>query len=103
MSMEAFETEINKPFKCKFTVIQIRSGTFCLYCLYLWELTSDEIQTNTTQASEKFMGENSYGIDPKRIKDYAQEIKQIHQKGVEVAIVIGGGNIFRGMAGSNDG
>ena len=39
------------------------------------------------------MGENSYGIDPKRIKDYAQEIKQLHQKGVEIAIVIGGGNI----------
>lgn len=49
------------------------------------------------------MGVNSYGIDPKRIKEYAQEIKQLHLKGVEIAIVIGGGNIFRGMAGSNDG
>ena len=54
-------------------------------------------------SGEALMGQNSYGIDPKRIKDYAQEIKQLHQKGVEIAIVIGGGNIFRGMAGSKDG
>ena len=37
----------------------------------------------------------------KRIGEYAEEIKQLHQKGVEIAIVIGGGNIFRGLAGSN--
>ena len=49
------------------------------------------------------MGQNSYGIDPKRIKEYAREIKQLHQEGVEIAIVIGGGNIFRGMAGSHEG
>ena len=54
-------------------------------------------------SGEALMGQKSYGIDPKRIKDYAQEIKQLHQKGVEIAIVIGGGNIFRGMAGSHDG
>ena len=49
-------------------------------------------------SGEALMGQNSYGIDPKRIKEYAQEIKQLHQEGVEIAIVIGGGNIFRGMA-----
>lgn len=49
------------------------------------------------------MGSNSYGIDPKRIGEYAEEIKQLHQKGVEIAIVIGGGNIFRGLAGSSQG
>jgi uridylate kinase len=54
-------------------------------------------------SGEALMGQNSYGIDPKRIKEYAQEIKQLHQEGVEIAIVIGGGNIFRGMAGSNEG
>ncbi|MGB0366210.1 MAG: UMP kinase [Flavobacteriaceae bacterium] len=54
-------------------------------------------------SGEALMGQNSYGIDPKRIKEYAREIKQLHQEGVEIAIVIGGGNIFRGMAGSHEG
>lgn len=54
-------------------------------------------------SGEALMGSKSYGIDPKRINEYAEEIKLLHSKGVEIAIVIGGGNIFRGMAGSNDG
>lgn len=54
-------------------------------------------------SGEALMGSNSYGIDPKRIGEYAEEIKQLHQKGVEIAIVIGGGNIFRGLAGSSQG
>lgn len=49
------------------------------------------------------MGDQQYGIDPVRLKEYAQEIKQITNKGVEVAIVIGGGNIFRGLAGASSG
>lgn len=49
------------------------------------------------------MGERQYGIDPKRLAEYAAEIKQIHDKGVEIAIVIGGGNIFRGVAGASNG
>ena len=49
------------------------------------------------------MGSNAYGIDPQRIGEYAQEIKELHEQGVEIAIVIGGGNIFRGMAGSSQG
>ncbi|GFD71419.1 uridylate kinase [Tenacibaculum sp. KUL113] len=49
------------------------------------------------------MGERQYGIDPNRLKEYAQEIKQVIDKGVEVAIVIGGGNIFRGVAGASQG
>ena len=43
------------------------------------------------------MGERQYGIDPKRLAEYAKEIKEVVQKGIEVAIVIGGGNIFRGI------
>ena len=54
-------------------------------------------------SGEALMGSNAYGIDPKRIGGYAQEIKALHQQGVEIAIVIGGGNIFRGMAGSSQG
>ena len=54
-------------------------------------------------SGEALMGSNAYGIDPQRIGEYAQEIKELHQQGVEIAIVIGGGNIFRGMAGSSQG
>jgi uridylate kinase len=49
------------------------------------------------------MGDRNYGIDPKRLSDYAQEIKNIVEKGIEVAIVIGGGNIFRGLSGASNG
>jgi uridylate kinase len=45
------------------------------------------------------MGDQQYGIDPARLKQYAQDIKAITDKGIEVAIVIGGGNIFRGLKG----
>jgi len=48
-------------------------------------------------SGEALMGERQYGIDPQRLAEYAAEIKQIHDKGVEIAIVIGGGNIFRGV------
>ncbi|SDW92036.1 UMP kinase [Aequorivita viscosa] len=54
-------------------------------------------------SGEALMGNQQYGIDPIRLKEYAQEIKQITDKGVEVAIVIGGGNIFRGLAGASSG
>jgi len=49
------------------------------------------------------MGERNYGIDPDRLENYAQDIKNIVEKGIEVAIVIGGGNIFRGLAGASNG
>ena len=49
------------------------------------------------------MGDKNYGIDPVRLAEYAQEIKRIHNLGVEIAIVIGGGNIFRGVAGASNG
>ena len=54
-------------------------------------------------SGEALMGERSYGIDPERLSDYAKEIKKVTDKGVEVAIVIGGGNIFRGIAGASKG
>ena len=54
-------------------------------------------------SGEALMGNRQYGIDPQRLQDYAKEIKQITDKGVEVAIVIGGGNIFRGLAGASKG
>ncbi len=54
-------------------------------------------------SGEALMGEKQYGIDPKRISEYAEEIKEVVAKGIEVAIVIGGGNIFRGLAGAATG
>lgn len=54
-------------------------------------------------SGEALMGERSYGIDPERLAEYASEIKNVTDKGVEVAIVIGGGNIFRGIAGASKG
>ncbi|MCX2678756.1 UMP kinase [Galbibacter sp. EGI 63066] len=54
-------------------------------------------------SGEALMGEKQYGIDPKRLKEYAEEIGSVIEKGVEVAIVIGGGNIFRGLAGASSG
>ncbi|WP_226390874.1 UMP kinase [Penaeicola halotolerans] len=48
-------------------------------------------------SGEALMGDNSYGIDPQRLDQYAQEIKRAHDLGIEIAIVIGGGNIFRGV------
>jgi uridylate kinase len=54
-------------------------------------------------SGEALMGDRQYGIDPKRLDDYAKEIKSIVDKGVQVAIVIGGGNIFRGIAGASKG
>jgi len=54
-------------------------------------------------SGEALMGERQYGIDPKRLAEYADEIKEIHDKGIEIAIVIGGGNIFRGIAGASNG
>jgi uridylate kinase len=54
-------------------------------------------------SGEALMGNQQYGIDPERLQDYATEIKSIVAKGVEVAVVIGGGNIFRGVSGVSGG
>ena len=54
-------------------------------------------------SGEALMGYQSHGIDPKRIDKYAKEIKKVFDIGTEVAIVIGGGNIFRGVSGSSKG
>ncbi|HSJ69133.1 MAG TPA: UMP kinase [Anditalea sp.] len=54
-------------------------------------------------SGEALMGDKNYGIDSKKLEQYAQEIKKITDLGVEVAIVIGGGNIFRGVQAENIG
>ena len=52
---------------------------------------------------ESLMGKQGYGIDPERLSAYARQIREIVEMGVEVAIVIGGGNIFRGVQGAAKG
>jgi uridylate kinase len=54
-------------------------------------------------SGEALMGEKSYGIDPSILQQYTQEIKKVKDMGVEIAIVIGGGNIFRGVQAEKSG
>jgi uridylate kinase len=54
-------------------------------------------------SGEALMGEKQYGIDSDRLNEYAKEVKEVVSQGIQVAIVIGGGNIFRGLAGAATG
>ena len=54
-------------------------------------------------SGEALLGERTHGVDPKRILAYSKEIKEIVDDGIELAIVIGGGNIFRGVSGASNG
>ena len=49
-------------------------------------------------SGESLMGDKSYGIDPDKVDEFVKEIKTIYDKGVEIGLVIGGGNIFRGLS-----
>ena len=54
-------------------------------------------------SGESLMGKQNYGIDVERLNDYARQIKEVHEMGVQIGIVIGGGNIFRGLSGAGKG
>lgn len=54
-------------------------------------------------SGESLMGQQQFGIDPDMLRHYAQQIKQLQEKGVQVAVVIGGGNIFRGLQAAESG
>jgi uridylate kinase len=54
-------------------------------------------------SGEALMGQEAYGIDSQVLSDIAEEIREVHELGVEVAVVIGGGNIFRGVSGASRG
>ncbi len=54
-------------------------------------------------SGESLMGEKQYGIDEKRLQEYAEQIHEVAQTGVQIGIVIGGGNIFRGLSGATKG
>ncbi len=54
-------------------------------------------------SGESLMGEQGHGIDPVRLSDYAEQIAEVNGMGIQVGIVIGGGNIFRGLSGASKG
>ena len=54
-------------------------------------------------SGEALMGEAGYGIDPKVVEELAVQIKEIVDDGIQLAVTVGGGNIFRGLAGSAEG
>ena len=54
-------------------------------------------------SGESLQGEQGYGIDVNRLNDYARQIKEVVDMGVQIGIVIGGGNIFRGLSGAGKG
>ena len=54
-------------------------------------------------SGESLMADKDFGIDPIRLKDYAMDIHEVSRSGIEIGIVIGGGNIFRGLSGVNEG
>ena len=54
-------------------------------------------------SGESLMGAKKYGIDEQRLAEYAEQIKEVHAMGVQIGIVIGGGNIFRGLSGAGKG
>lgn len=54
-------------------------------------------------SGESLMGDQQYGIDVNRLNDYAKQVKAVVDMGVQVSIVIGGGNIFRGLSGASKG
>ena len=54
-------------------------------------------------SGESLMGDKQYGIDNKQVIQYAQDIKSVYDKGIEIAVVVGGGNIFRGLSAEKSG
>jgi uridylate kinase len=54
-------------------------------------------------SGESLMGKNDYGISPTQLKVYVEDIKSLYQKNIQIGIVIGGGNIFRGIQGAAEG
>ena len=49
-------------------------------------------------SGESLMGKQNFGIDPERLVDYARQIKEVSEMGVQIGFCIGGGNIFRGLS-----
>lgn len=81
-----------------FQILQNRYGEFPICTIFAQLLNNMKYRRILLKLSgESLMGEKQFGIDNNRLSAYAHQIKEIHELGVEVAIVIGGGNIFRGV------
>tara|TARA_R100001369_G_C3324385_1_gene169459 strand:- start:243 stop:1010 length:768 start_codon:yes stop_codon:yes gene_type:complete len=76
---------------------------FDYFCMKLINIRMQYKRILLKLSGEALMGTKQYGIDAQRLSEYAEEIKEVVDKGIEVAIVIGGGNIFRGLAGASNG
>lgn len=75
----------------------------CVIVYYAFIVMAEFKRVLLKLSGESLMGEQGYGIDSKRLADYAEQIKDAVSLGVQVAIVIGGGNIFRGLSGASKG
>lgn len=73
------------------------------FCEKLYDMRSKYNRVLLKLSGESLAGAKGTGIDTERLAQYAQQIKEIAQSGVQVAIVIGGGNIFRGLSGASKG
>lgn len=96
--MSEFSSKI-ETIKSGFTVSALSVHFF----LYLQDMALKYKRILLKLSGEALMGEQNYGIDPKRLQQYAADIKEIVEAGAQIAIVIGGGNIFRGMSGEGAG
>src|SRR5690606_30492556 len=76
---------------------------FDYFCMKIINIRMQYKRILLKLSGEALMGTKQYGIDAQRLSEYAEEIKEVVDKGIEVAIVIGGGNIFRGLAGASNG
>lgn len=74
-----------------------RENIYSLFFLSIPERTMKYKRILLKLSGESLMGDKQFGIDNDRLAQYCQEIKEIHEKGIQIAIVIGGGNIFRGV------
>ncbi len=84
--------KISLPYRSKYCKLQAITQSNMKYKRVLLKLSG-----------EALMGSQQYGIDPKILEQYAEDIRQVIDKGTQVAIVIGGGNIFRGVQGVSGG
>ncbi len=83
--------------------IQEKINFLCYFAQQKLELMLKYKRILLKLSGESLMGNVGYGIDSERLNEYAEQIKDLHEAGAQVAIVIGGGNIFRGISGVTSG
>jgi len=89
-------SESSQPCPLQFEILSI-------FATLIYKISMQYKRILLKLSGEALMGNRQYGIDPERLAEYAKEIKSVIDLGVQVAIVIGGGNIFRGVSGASKG